>query len=405
NIDETDQDKKDSVEPSFLELSIPSIGDLSNDIHVAESTEIELDPYGASTIVHIPDMNSSFDISDRNIDPVNLIEEESVHDVLTETVVLYHGITYTILEGSWQKRTRLLVSSLGYSYGIKRDNVNSTLWRCTSRSRNVKYAVTIRRQGNLFVQSYAQHTHLAVPNRQLKAQVYAKVGRAAREQLFTSALKIAEDAILESSGPDTVSLPKKALLKRVENRTRAILRPDEPRTLDFETNRYLLLNEDFINAQEFLVADIRMDGERHFLLATEYQLGLLREAKRWYMDGTFKVLGEPFRQQGQLMFFHAFIERNGAQKQFPLVFYLMSRKTKSDYLAVSHYVKDFFLSICYKNSVTFPACLFARYMLIRVKEKKQHINTLCDETTSLKIVFEGNICHLNVRHSSFSMYA
>ncbi|KAL3878983.1 hypothetical protein ACJMK2_031305, partial [Sinanodonta woodiana] len=253
------------------------------------------DPYGASTIVHIPDMNSPFDISDRNIDPVNLIEEESVHDVLTETMVLYHGITYTILEGSWQKRTRLMVSSLGYSYGIKRDNVNSTLWRYTSRSRNVKYA--------------------------LKAQVYAKVGRAAREQLFTSALKIAEDAILESSGPDTVSLPKKALLKRVENRTRAMLRPDEPRTLDFE------LNEDFINAQEFLVADIRMDGERHFLLATGIQ------PVRTFARSETVVLGEPFRQQGQLMSIHAFIERNGAQKQFPLVFYLMSRKTKSDYLA------------------------------------------------------------------------
>ncbi|KAL3859872.1 hypothetical protein ACJMK2_010061 [Sinanodonta woodiana] len=146
-----------------------------------------------------------------------------------------------------------------------------------------------------------------------------------------------------------------------------MLRSEEPLTLDFE------LNEDFINAQEFLVADIRMDGERHFLLATEYQLGLLREAKRWYMDGTFKVLGEPFRQQGQLMSIHAFIERNGAQKQFPLVFCLMSRKTKSDYLAS--------------------------------ERKKKHINTLCDEITSLKIVFEGNICHLNVRHSSFSMYA
>ncbi|KAL3879923.1 hypothetical protein ACJMK2_032199 [Sinanodonta woodiana] len=52
------------------------------------------------------------------------------------------------------------------------------------------------------------------------------------------------------------------------------------------------------------------------------------------MDGTFKVLGEPFQQQGQLMSIHAFIERNGANKQFPLVFCLISRKTKSDYLAV-----------------------------------------------------------------------
>jgi hypothetical protein len=42
-----------------------------------------------------------------------------VHDVLTETMIEYHGITYTILEGSSQKRTRLLVSSLCYSYGIK----------------------------------------------------------------------------------------------------------------------------------------------------------------------------------------------------------------------------------------------------------------------------------------------
>ncbi|KAL3872295.1 hypothetical protein ACJMK2_040229, partial [Sinanodonta woodiana] len=279
----------------------PYKGDLSNDIPVAESTEIELDPYGASTIVHIPDKDSSFDISDRNIDPVNLIEEESVHDVLTETMVEYHDIT-----------TRLLVFSLSDSYGIKRDNVNSTLWRCTSRSCNVKCA--------------------------LKAKVYAKPRLAAREQLFTPALNIAEDAILESSGPDTVSLPKKALLKRVANKTRAKLRPEKPRTLDFE------LNEDFINAQEFSVADIRMDGEQHFLLATEYDLGLLREAKRSYMDGIFKVLGAALRQQGQLI--HAFIEKNGAHNQFPLVFCLMSRKTKSDYLAVSHYVKDFILFTC-----------------------------------------------------------
>ncbi|KAK3587788.1 hypothetical protein CHS0354_042752 [Potamilus streckersoni] len=94
-------------------------------------------------------------------------------------MIEYRRITYTILEESSQKHTRLMVSSLGYSYGVK-------------------------------------------------------VRRFTKEQLFTPALKLAEDTILESSGPDTVSLPKKELLKRVANRTRAKIRPEEPRTLDFE---------------------------------------------------------------------------------------------------------------------------------------------------------------------------
>ncbi|KAL3857131.1 hypothetical protein ACJMK2_011826 [Sinanodonta woodiana] len=117
-----------------------------------------------------------------------------------------------------------------------------------------------------------------------------------------------------------------------------------------------------------------MDGERYFPLANEYKLGLLREAKRWYMDGIIKenhyiifVIGKPFRQQGQIMSIHGFIERNGAQKQLPLVFCLMSRKTKSD-SAGRPYVKAFFLSTCY-IPITFPSCLLDRYMLDRKKQK------------------------------------
>jgi len=61
------------------------------------------------------------------------------------------------------------------------------------------------------------------------------------------------------------------------------LRPDEPKTLDIE------VNSEFINADKFLVAVIAEDGLRHFVFATEFQLGLLQTAKRWFKDGTFKV--------------------------------------------------------------------------------------------------------------------
>ncbi|KAK3610942.1 hypothetical protein CHS0354_016702 [Potamilus streckersoni] len=216
-----------------------------------------------------------------------------MHDVLTERMIEYRGITCTILEESSQKYTRLLVSSLG-KVCCKGETFHTCLENCRRRYSG-------------------------------------------------------------ESGPDTVSLPKKSLLKRVANRTRANLRPEEPRALDFE------LNEDFITAPDFLVADIRVDGERHFLLATELvRTSAISEAV---------VLGKPFRKQGQLMSVHAFfIERNGARKQLPLVFCLMSRKTKPVYLALSYYVKSFFLSTVI-NFIDIYSILTGEYYKINIYDE------------------------------------
>ena len=42
----------------------------------------------------------------------------------------------------------------------------------------------------------------------------------------------------------------------------------------------------------------------------------------------FQVVQHPFKSSGQLMSIHGFVQREGARKQFPLAFALMSRKTK-----------------------------------------------------------------------------
>ena len=53
-----------------------------------------------------------------------------------------------------------------------------------------------------------------------------------------------------------------------------------------------------------------------------------------YIDGTFKVVKKPFYQ---LLTINAFVTCDGAKKQLPFVFVLMSGKSQDDYVAVCTY--------------------------------------------------------------------
>ena len=56
----------------------------------------------------------------------------------------------------------------------------------------------------------------------------------------------------------------------------------------------------------FLQQDIRSSSSRHiFVACTDEMLQLLAKAKVWYIDGTFKVVKEPFTQ---LLSIHAFVK-------------------------------------------------------------------------------------------------
>ena len=95
------------------------------------------------------------------------------------------------------------------------------------------------------------------------------------------------------------------------------------------------LNKDFVNGDaqipDFVLADFINDGARMVILGSWTMCRLMKDGDYLFCDGTYKLIRKPFLQ---LWSIHVFTGGVGNIKQVPVCFILMSRKRKSDYVAV-----------------------------------------------------------------------
>ncbi|KAL8560317.1 hypothetical protein ACOMHN_006048 [Nucella lapillus] len=254
------------------------------------------------------------------------VQEISLADdpVITEPIMEDQPVTFEIIARGTQRGQPLLVDFEGFTYGIHRQSKDgATHWRCTRRRAACKCQVMVRQEGDIFTRGTQEHLHAAESGAAVKAKLVRNVKETAAAAPYQSAYTIAEH-LLQESRP----IPKQRstdYLGRIANYHRQQSRPCHPQDLGFE------LDMRHWPDQFEDPVDITVGNKRHVLFFSKQQLTLLSQAKRWYADGTFKVVRAPFTQ---LWSIHAFVRVEDQTKQLPLAFAVMSGKRRRDYLAV-----------------------------------------------------------------------
>ena len=238
---------------------------------------------------------------------------------MTHACTHTHGANYNLPPASRVGNNKL-VDSLGYTYKLKRQSQYIVHWQCTVRSKNLRCRTTVKQRGSHFTAGSHSHVHQAEVGSLAKVPAAAKA--AGRSEVFKSAGAIVQEVLTQHTAE--TFLPKSAKLARLTNRHRQKMRPNHPHDLEFD------VDYDHI-PDNFLQEDMVVNERRHLLFAIPHQIALLRNARRWYVDGTFKVMKEPFTQ---LLSVHAFLRQGDSVKQVPLAFMLMSGRNQSDYKAV-----------------------------------------------------------------------
>ncbi|XP_053383990.1 uncharacterized protein LOC123535774 isoform X2 [Mercenaria mercenaria] len=266
------------------------------------------------------------------------------HEPLSTTVLEEEPVCYDLYEQGSKRGKPLLAGSDGFRYYVKKTLKSSVLWTCSARSAKVKCYATVVQKGGEYTRGSNSHQHAPEPSLSQKVKLNLQAKNEAQRHVYQSVPEIVSKALKEHLPPNQPGMPVPESVDRSANRYRSKFRPAEPKDLEF------VVDNDYLQCQDFLVADIRNGSARHMIFATEEQLTLLSNTRRWFMDGTFKVVGEPF-SSGQLESIHGFVTKDGIEKQVPMAFILMSRKRTEDYVKVLTAIHDALEHVVVENFV------------------------------------------------------
>lgn len=215
------------------------------------------------------------------------------------------------------------------------------LWRCTVRTFGNECKAIVEEFPPKTYKEFRPHTcDPKTGDYENKLRLYAEIKQKAKEKTPQTkktptprlvnpiAKKYFEQSVAVLEPGQLPLVVKKQTLERAANRIRSRNRPVHPSDLFFEPQTEHL-PEDFL--KKIVKVGKGRSAQRHFIFATDEQLDIARGRKRFYLDGTFRLAKNPFKQ---LFSIHGFIRSGEDMIQLPLVYVLMSRRRIADYRKV-----------------------------------------------------------------------
>ena len=92
---------------------------------------------------------------------------------LSDDILPNQLVTFSVLEAGSKKGGKLLVTSNGYSFDLKRINKDSTTWACSVRSKKLRCRATVKR--DQFVSGIQRHAHPPDLKLALQTELSARV--------------------------------------------------------------------------------------------------------------------------------------------------------------------------------------------------------------------------------------
>ncbi|KAL5006692.1 hypothetical protein ScPMuIL_015498 [Solemya velum] len=156
--------------------------------------ESSFDPPDDADISDGDALDASFDLSHRLMEdrPETVDTSIDVEPELPSIILPDEPITFKVLETGSKRGGRLLVSSDGFSYGVKNKNKSSTYWTCSVRSKKMRCPATVTQIGDNFRRGIQKHIHFADLKLALQKEISATVKSRAKDQLFRPAMDIVE---------------------------------------------------------------------------------------------------------------------------------------------------------------------------------------------------------------------